>query len=156
MQRLALLFPIAMACALPAATVSHPAELARSVTIYRDTYGVPHIYGPTDASCVFGYAYAQAEDNFWQIEDSYIRSLGRASELYGERTLGDDRLVRALEIPKLSKAEYERVNPRMRQLVDAFADGLNYFLERNPQIKPRLLTHFEPWYIFAFGRFALY
>jgi len=131
-------------------------QLARSVTIYRDTYGVPHIYGPTDASCVFGYAYAQAEDNFWQIEDGYIRSLGRASEIYGERTLGDDRLVRALEIPKLSQAEYGRINPRMRQLVDAFADGINYFLEKNPQMKPRLLAHFEPWYIFAFGRFALY
>src|ERR1035441_8483836 len=65
MQRLDLLFPAAVACALPAATVNHPAEIARSVTIYRDTYGVPHIFGPTDASCVFGYAYAQAEENFW-------------------------------------------------------------------------------------------
>ncbi len=131
-------------------------RVANSITIYRDTYGVPHIYGPTDASCVFGYAYAQAEDNFWQIEDSYIRSLGRASEIYGERTLGDDRLVRALEIPKLSKAEYERASPKMRQIVDAFADGINYYLARNPQVKPRLLTHFEPWYIYAFGRFGLY
>ncbi|MGA2601613.1 MAG: acylase [Bryobacteraceae bacterium] len=131
-------------------------RVANSITIYRDTYGVPHIYGPTDASCVFGYAYAQAEDNFWQIEDSYIRSLGRASEIYGERTLGDDRLVRALEIPKLSKAEYDRATPKMRQLVDAFADGINYYLARNPQVKPRLLTHFEPWYIYAFGRFGLY
>ena len=61
--------------------------MAHSVTIYRDTYGVPHIFGPTDASCVFGYAYAQAEDNFWQIEDSYMRALGRASEVYGLKTL---------------------------------------------------------------------
>ncbi|HKP14044.1 MAG TPA: penicillin acylase family protein, partial [Blastocatellia bacterium] len=67
-------------------------HVARSVTIYRDSYGVPHIFGPTDASCVFGYAYAQAEDNFWQIEDSYIRALGRASEVYGPRTLADDML----------------------------------------------------------------
>src|SRR5579872_104859 len=81
-----------------------PARMAASITIYRDTYGVPHIYGPTDASCVFGYAYAQAEDNFWQVEDSFIRSLGRASEVYGERALADDKLVRALEIPRLSKA----------------------------------------------------
>src|SRR5271166_2005130 len=58
-------------------------RVANSITIYRDTYGVPHIYGPTDASCVFGYAYAQAEDNFWQIEDSYLRALGRASEVAG-------------------------------------------------------------------------
>jgi acyl-homoserine lactone acylase PvdQ len=131
-------------------------KIARSVTIYRDTYGVPHIYGPTDASCVFGYIYAQAEDNFWQIEDSYIRALGRASEVYGERTLADDMLNRALEIPRLAKAEYDRTTGRSRELSDALADGLNYFLARNPQVKPRLITHFEPWYAFAFSRFTLY
>jgi acyl-homoserine-lactone acylase len=148
---LALIVPLTITAAL-----ANPAQVAKSVTIYRDTYGVPHVYGPTDASCVFGYAYAQAEDNFWQIEDSYIRALGRASEVYGERTLADDRLVRALEIPKLSQAEYGHATPRMRQLVDAFAEGINYFLVKNPDVKPRLLTHFEPWYIYAFGRFALY
>jgi acyl-homoserine-lactone acylase len=131
-------------------------KLARSVTIYRDSYGVPHIYGPTDASCVFGYIYAQAEDNFWQIEDSYIRALGRASEVYGERTLSDDMLNRALEIPRLAKAEYDRTTGRARELSDALADGLNYFLARNPQVKPRLITHFEPWYSFAFSRFTIY
>jgi acyl-homoserine-lactone acylase len=59
-------------------------KVARSVTIYRDTYGVPHVYGPTDASVVFGFVYAQAEDNFPQIEENYIRALGRASEFYGQ------------------------------------------------------------------------
>jgi acyl-homoserine-lactone acylase len=131
-------------------------KLARSVTIYRDSYGVPHIYGPTDASCVFGYIYAQAEDNFWQIEDSYIRALGRASEVYGERTLSDDMLNRALEIPRLAKAEYDRTTGRARELSDALAEGLNYFLAQNPQVKPRLITRFEPWYSFAFSRFTIY
>jgi acyl-homoserine-lactone acylase len=131
-------------------------KIARSVTIYRDSYGVPHVYGPTDASCVFGYIYAQAEDNFWQIEDSYIRALGRASEVYGDRTLADDMLNRALEIPRLGKAEYDRTTGRARELADAFADGLNYFLAHNPQVKPRLLTHFEPWYQYAFSRFSIY
>src|ERR1700691_4752710 len=107
MTRLRYLLWFAVACALPGATVSRPAEVSRSVTIYRDSYGVPHIYGPTDASCVFGYAYAQAEDNFWQVEDSYVRAIGRASELYGDKTLNDDLLVRALEIPKLSELEYQ-------------------------------------------------
>ena len=138
-----------------AATTGDAKQFVHSVTIYRDTYGVPHIYGPTDASCVFGFAYAQAEDNFWQVEDSYIRALGRASEVYGEKTLNDDKTVRALEIPRLSKAEYERTSPRARELADAFAAGLNYFLERHPA-QARLLAHFEPWYIYAFGRYALY
>jgi penicillin amidase len=136
--------------------LSKAEALARSVTIYRDEYGVPHIYGPTDASCVFGYLYAQAEDNFWQIEDSYIRSLGRACEVYGERTLNDDLLNRALEIPRLAREEYARSSARTKELCDAAAEGLNFFLAENPSVKPRLITHFEPWYMFAFNRFALY
>ena len=119
-------------------------KIARSVTMYRDTYGVPHIFGPTDASCVFGYAYAQAEDNFWQIEDNYLRSLGRASEIYGERTLADDLLNRALEIPKLAQAEYERSSLQVREICQALAGGFNYYLARNPRVKPRLITQFEP------------
>ena len=75
------LFVFLAALVLPVSAATQPVQIAKSVTIYRDNYGVPHVFGPTDASCVFGYIYAQAEDNFWQIEDSYIRSLGRASEV---------------------------------------------------------------------------
>src|ERR1700681_2294060 len=117
---------------ISAAGAGDQVQVGRSVTIYRDNYGVPHVYGPTDASCVFGYIYAQAEDNFWQIEDSYLRSLGRASEVYGAKTLDDDRLVRALEISRLAKAEYERASPAAKKLADAIADGLNYYLQKHP------------------------
>src|SRR5215471_10160830 len=77
--------------------------MAKTVTIQRDRFGVPHIYGPTDAACVLGFAYAQAEDYFWQIEDNFLRGIGRASEIYGEAGLVDDLLNRALEIPRLSQ-----------------------------------------------------
>jgi acyl-homoserine-lactone acylase len=152
---------VVLAFASPGYSAGKPADIraekiARSVTIYRDTYGVPHIYGPTDASCVFGYIYAQAEDNFWQIEDTFIRALGRASEVYGDRTLADDMLNRALEIPRLAKAEYDRVNGRERELSQALVDGLNYFLARNPQVKPRLISKFEAWQTFATTRFLVY
>jgi penicillin amidase len=150
---LAALFLCFMPAVLSAAT---PEQMAQSVTIYRDNYGVPHIYAPTDVAAVFAYAYAECEDNFWQVEDSYLRSLGRASEIYGSRTLQDDQLVRALEITRLAKAEYERASPRMKELLQAGAEGYNYFLQKNPQVKPRLLTKFEPWYLLAFNRYALY
>ncbi|MCI0664453.1 MAG: penicillin acylase family protein, partial [Acidobacteria bacterium] len=131
-------------------------KIARSVTIYRDTWGVPHVYGPTDYSVIFGFIYAQAEDNFWQIEDSYIQALGRASEVYGDKSLNADLTNRALEIVRISQAEYPRLSPQMKEICRATADGLNYFLEKNPQIKPRLITKFEPWYLGAFGRFVQY
>src|SRR4026208_2647523 len=81
------------------------AALARSVTIYRDTYGVPHVFGRTDASTAFGFAYAQAEDNFWRVEENFINALGRASEVYGEKPLAEDRLNGPLDIPTHSREE---------------------------------------------------
>lgn len=129
------------------------AILARSVTIYRDTYGVPHVFGRTDASTVFGFAYAQAEDNFWRVEENFISALGRASEVYGGKTLDEDRLNHALEIPRLARAEYARLDAHMRSLCDAFAAGFNYYLARHPEVRPRLLTKIEPWYTLAFIRY---
>jgi penicillin amidase len=131
-------------------------SLARNVTIYRDTYGVPHVFGRTDASTVFGFAYAQAEDNFWRIEENYMAAIGRSAEVYGERRVERDRVNRALEIPRLAQEEYKRLDPHTRSLCDAFADGLNYYLRRHPEVKPRLLAKFEPWYPLAFIRYNYY
>jgi len=132
------------------------AKLARSVTIYRDKYGVPHVFGRTDASTVFGFAYAQAEDNFWRVEENFINALGRASEVYGEKSLDEDRLNHALELPRLAREEYARLDGHMRSLCDAFAAGFNYYLERHPDVHPRLLTKIEPWYTLAFIRYNYY
>lgn len=131
-------------------------KVAATVTIFRDAYGVPHVYGPTDAACIFGFMYAQAEDYFWQVEDNYLRSLGRASEVYGEKSLPDDLLNKALEITRISQQEYENAAPKMKEFCQAIADGLNYYLATHPAVKPRLITHFEPWHPLAFRRFALY
>ena len=143
-------------------------KTARAVTIHRDKFGVPHIYGPTDYSVIFGSIYAQAEDNFWQIEDSYIQSIGRAAEVYGEKgvltagsgnnslALESDIVNRQLEIVRISQEEYKNATKDEKMICDATADGLNYFLAKHPEVKPRLITRFEPWHLIAFGRFAQY
>ena len=82
--------------------------------------------------------------------------MGRSAELYGEKTLDEDRLNRALEIPRLAEAEYRRLPPRIRALCDAFAGGLNYYLARHPSVHPMLLTRMEPWYTLAFIRYNYY
>ena len=127
--------------------------LARSVTIYRDTWGVPHVFGRTDASVAYGVAWAQAEDNLAHLEDNFIRSLGRAAEVHGADALRDDQTARALEIPRLAREEYGRATPKMKALLDAYAAGLNAYLARHPEVKPALLNHFEPWYPLALMRF---
>ena len=146
----------ALSCAGAVSAQADLDKLARDVTIYRDVYGVPHVFGRTDASTVFGFAYAQAEDNFWRIEENYIAAIGRSAEVYGERTLERDRRNRALEIPRLAKDEYRRLDLHTRAICDAFAAGLNFYLRRHPEIKPRLLTKFEPWYPLAFIRYNYY
>ena len=138
------------------ATKEVSAQLARNVTIYRDTYGVPHVFGKTDASTAFGFAYAQAEDNFWRVEANFIYALGRRAEILGERGLNDDRRNRALEIPRLAREEYGRLDPQMRAICDGFAAGFNYYLAHHPEVHPRLLTRIEPWYTLAFIRFNYY
>ncbi|HJQ25149.1 MAG TPA: penicillin acylase family protein [Blastocatellia bacterium] len=139
---------------LPPRVAPMAERLAGAVTIYRDSYGVPHIFGKTDASVVFGVAYAQAEDNFWQIEDVYLRALGRAAEVYGEKELQADLLNRAMEAVRLSQESYKRIPAHLRELCDAYAEGLNYFLAHHPQVKPRLITRFEGWQVLAYYRYG--
>jgi penicillin amidase len=124
-------------------------RLAEQVVIHRDGWGVPHIVGETDAAVAFGMAYAQAEDNFWQIEEDFIHSLGRAAELYGEEGLAADLVKGAFEVERLSREEYGREPPERRAVWDAYALGLAYYLETHPLVRPRLLARFEPWYVFA-------
>jgi len=148
-MRLLLIILLALLCHVQA--TANP--LAKDVTIYRDTYGVPHVFGRTDAATVFGFAYAQAEDNFWRVEENFISALGRSSEIYGQKSLDEDRLNHALEIPRLAREEYARLDKQMRSLCDAYAAGFNYYLERHTEVKPRLLTKIEPWYTLAFIRY---
>jgi acyl-homoserine lactone acylase PvdQ len=133
-----------------------PAPTPEQVTIHRDRFGVPHVIGRTDAATAFGFGYAQAEDNFPRIEDNFIRALGRLAEVEGEAAFGQDRLNRALEIPRLARAEYRRLDAPMKALIDGFASGINYYLETHPETRPRLLTRVEPWYPLAFIRYNYY
>ncbi|SMG21981.1 penicillin amidase [Marivirga sericea] len=136
-------------CNEPEKNYTAAAKLANSVTISRDTYGIPHIKGETDESTIFGFAYARAEDRFEKIESRLIESIGRLAEVKGEEGKSNDVRVKAFEVERLSKEEYKTLNPKVKKLCDAYAMGLNYYLENNPEVSPQLLTHIEPWYILA-------
>lgn len=125
---------------------------ARAVTIYRDTWGVPHVHGRTDADVMFGMAYARAEDRFQETEPAYLQALGRLAEVQGEDGVGWDTFVRAFELERRGREEYARASPAIRALVDGWAAGTNYFLYRHPEVKPRLPIRYEGWMAFMMYR----
>ena len=127
------------------------AREAQSVTIYRDNWGIAHVYGKTDADAVFGMEYAQAEDDFNRVESNYIDALGWWSQAEGESAIYRDLRSRLFVDTEVVRAQYERSPPWLKKLMNAFADGLNYYLYVHPEVKPRVITHFEPWMALAFS-----
>ncbi|HVU87050.1 MAG TPA: penicillin acylase family protein [Pirellulales bacterium] len=132
-----------------------PSSLAQSVTIYRDEWGVPHIDAPTDEGVVFGFAFAQCEDYFWQVEDSYLQCLGRYAEVVGDAGLESDLLNHSFEVVRRSREDFPSLEPKLRSICAAYAAGFNHYLATHPQVKPRLITKLEPWNLIAFERFTL-
>ncbi len=124
--------------------------IAAQVTITRDDWGIAHVHGNTDAQAVFGMVYAQAEDDFNRIEMNYLTALGRLSEAEGEATLMEDLRARLYVDPADLAARYARSPAWLRALMAGWADGLNFFLATHPGVKPKVLTHFEPWMALAF------
>lgn len=118
----------------------------KNVTIIRDNWGIPHIYGKTDADAVFGLLYAQCEDDFKRVEMNYIEKLGRMAEVKGESALYDDLLIRMIIDSADAVKDYNNSPAWLKKLCNAFADGINYYLYKNPGTKPALLSRFKPWY----------
>jgi acyl-homoserine lactone acylase PvdQ len=141
-----LVFPsIAFSQTLTPQEIKRCKEEAQRVTIIRDNWGIPHIYGKTDADAVFGLLYAQCEENFQKVEENNLEMLGRLSEI-GKAGLYDDLQMRLIYDSSAAIADYNRCAPWFRKLLDAAADGVNYFLYKHPEIKPEVLKHFEPWF----------
>ena len=123
---------------------------AERVTIVRDDWGIAHIHGKTDADAVFGMVYAQAEDDFHRVETNYVNALGRLAEAEGETAVWQDLRMKLFIDPVALKAQYAASPGWLRALMDAWADGLNYYLTTHADVKPRVIAHFEPWMALSF------
>lgn len=121
-------------------------QQAQQVRIIRDNWGIPHIYGKADADAVFGLMYAQCEDDFKRVELNFIEKLGRMAEIKGESELANDLLIRLIIDSNDAKKDYAGAEPWLKKLLNAHADGINFYLYKHPDVKPLLLTHFQPWY----------
>jgi len=123
---------------------------AANVTITRDDWGIAHVYGKTDADAVFGMIYAQAEDDFNRVETNYINAMGRLAEAEGEGKIYQDLRMKLFIDPEALKKEYVASPAWLKKLMNAFADGLNYYLFKHPDVKPRVIKKFEPWMALSF------
>ena len=128
------------------AEISRWKQQASQVNIIRDNWGIPHIYGKTDADAVFGLLYAQCEDDFKRVEINYIEKLGRLAEINGEKDIYNDLYLRLLIDSNDAMADLKKAPAWLKKLLHAYADGINYWLHKNPTVKPALLQRFEPWY----------
>jgi acyl-homoserine-lactone acylase len=124
---------------------------ARNVNIIRDDWGIPHIHGKTDADAVFGLVYAQAEDDFNRVETNFINSMGRLAEAEGEAEIYRDLRMKLFIDPDSMKAKYESSPDWLKSLMNAWADGLNFYLYKHPEVTPRVIKTFEPWMALTFS-----
>jgi len=123
---------------------------AQNVTIIRDDWGIAHVYGKTDAEAVFGMEFAQAEDDFNRVETNYINGMGRLAETEGESRVYQDLRMKLFIDPETLKKQYAESPAWLKALMNAFADGLNYYLYEHPEVKPRVIKRFEPWMALSF------
>ena len=154
MRLLIVLLAAAAAAAIPQrgdTAVGRWEQQARNVTIVRDDWGIAHVYGKTDADAVFGMIYAQAEDDFNRIETNYLNSMGRLAEAEGESAIYSDLRMKLFIDPDSMKRYYAASPAWLKALMDAWADGLNFFLYKHPDVKPRVITRFEPWMALTFS-----
>ena len=159
MKKLVLFFVFAIAFGFfsPAAHHAQSRDLQRweqqapNVTIVRDDWGIAHISGKTDADAVFGAIYAQAEDDFNRVETNYINSMGRLAEAEGESAVWRDLRMKLFIDPGAMKAQYEASPAWLKGLMNAWANGLNFYLAKHPEVKPRVIKHFEPWMALTFS-----
>jgi acyl-homoserine lactone acylase PvdQ len=135
------------------ATLPEPARWsahAKAITVTRDNWGIPHIHGKTDADAVFGMIYTQCEDDFNRVETNYLVSMGRLAEAEGEAKIWQDLRQQLFIDPAQLKKDYADSPPWLQALMQAWADGANFYLSKHPETKPRVITHFEPWMALSF------
>ena len=123
---------------------------AQAVSITRDDWGIAHVHGRTDADAVFGMIYAQCEDDFPRVEANYLTALGRTAEAEGEKAIWGDLRQRLFVDPEELKQQYAQAPAWLESLMQAWADGINFYLAQHAAVKPRVLTRFEPWMALSF------
>ncbi|MBZ6379492.1 hypothetical protein B5C34_07515 [Pacificimonas flava] len=121
---------------LTAASYAPPPSRDYDVEIVRDEFGVPHVFGATDADVAYGVAWAHAEDDFTTLQDVVLQTRGRYGTVAGADGAAIDFAYHLLGARETATRDYAKLSEATRAIVEAYAAGLNAFAEANPgQVK---------------------
>ena len=140
----------AQPAASPAVELARSTKQAQTITITRDDWGIAHISAKTDADAVFGMIYAQCEDDFNRVESNYLTNLGRTAEAEGESKIYQDLRMKMFITPELLKKLYAESPVWLKPLMNSWAAGINYYLAKHPETRPKVIKRFEPWMALSF------
>jgi len=165
-QKIAVSFFIASLVGLPLGTqpvelealapaLAQQTELLQQVTIYRDTYGVPHVFGETEEAAFFGNGYAQAQERLQELVWTVLSARGRLSEVFGEGYLERDYRSRLFRIYPVAEERYPTLPPEVRRAIEAFVQGINYYIEEHRAELPAWTPALTPVDIVALYRLSV-
>jgi len=132
------------------------AEVAGEATLYRDEFGIPHIYAPTLETAAFAVGYAQAEDRLEELLKNYRRASGTMSEVFGPGNYRNDMLARIFRHEEISREKYGQVSPKMRAVIEAYQAGIKSFMKEHPEQVPAWAQEIHPWDVLALSRLIIW
>ncbi len=122
------------------------------VTIYRDTWGVPHIYGDSEEAVAYGFGYAQAEDRMEQLLRNFRWAEGTLAEAFGRSYAEEDYVQRLCQHAEICQKQYAHLPQNIRKILEAFVAGIAQYQKEHPGKVPEWAPKIEPWHPLALGR----
>lgn len=129
---------------------------AEQVTIYRDEWGVPHVYAQTEEAAAYGLGWAQAEDRLEQLLRNYRLAAGTMAEVFGEQWVEHDWQQRFVGHEEVSRRRYRELPAKVRATIEAFQQGVKDYMRKHPEQVPSWAPKIEPWQAVALGRYIIF
>jgi acyl-homoserine-lactone acylase len=146
MRRLFIVFALALACG----------SAWPKTTIYRDKWGVPHIYADSEKAAFFALGYAQAEDRLEQLLKNYLHAEGKMASVFGPDLVDEDYRQRRLRHGEVARLRYGMMDAYYRNLLEAFIAGVKQYMKEHPEKVPSWGFEPQPWQPVALGRYIIW
>ncbi len=133
-----------------------PARANESATLYRDEWGIPHVYAPDLATASYALGYAQAEDRLEELLLNYRRANGTVSEVLGASHFAEDHEQKLYRHAEIARAKYSQISPEVRQSIESYQAGVRKFMKDHPEQVPAWAQEIHPWDVIALGRYIIW